>query len=211
MIQVHAFTFNPFQENTYILYDESKEALIIDAGCFNREEQAVLRNFIEKNELKPSKLLNTHAHIDHVLGNKFIYDTYDLKTHLSSKEMPVFNTAEQTAKLYGLPYDHCDEIEGFIEEGDQIKWGNSSLEIFWVPGHAPGHLIFYHPEQKFIIGGDVLFRGSIGRTDLPGGDHQTLLNMIREKIFTLDEEIKVYSGHGDPTTVGYEKQYNPFF
>lgn len=211
MIQIRAFTLNPFQENTYVLYDESKEALIVDAGCSNRQEQAIIRDFIEKNELKASKLLNTHAHIDHVLGNKFIYDEYGLKTHLSNKEMPVFNAAEKTAQMYGLPYDHCDEIEGYIEEGDQIKWGNSSLETLWVPGHAPGHLVFYHPEQKFMIGGDVLFRGSIGRTDLPGGDHQTLLKMIRQKVFTLDEDMKVYSGHGDPTTIGYEKQYNPFF
>lgn len=211
MIQIHAFTFNPFQENTYILYDESKQALIIDAGCSNRQEQAEIGDFLEKNDLKASKLLNTHAHIDHVLGNKFIFDEYGLKTHLSVREMPVFNAAEQTAQLYGLPYDHCDEIEGHIEEGDQIKWGNSRLETLWVPGHSPGHLVFYHPVQKFMIGGDVLFRGSIGRTDLPGGDHQMLLNMIQKKVFTLDEEMKVYSGHGESTTVGYEKQYNPFF
>ena len=211
MIQIRTFTFSPFQENTYILYDESKQALIIDAGCSNRQEQAEVRDFLENNELKASKLLNTHAHIDHVLGNKFIYDEYGLKTHMSAKEMPVFKAAEQTAQMYGLPYDHCDEIEEYIEEGDQIQWGNSSLDTLWVPGHSPGHLVFYHPKQNFMIGGDVLFRGSIGRTDLPGGDHQTLLNMIQEKVFSLDEEMKVYSGHGEPTTVGYEKRFNPFF
>jgi len=211
MIQIRPFTFNPFQENSYLLYDDSKEVLIIDAGCSNRREEAQIRDFIQENDLKASKLLNTHAHIDHVLGNKFIYDEYGLKTHLSLKEMPIFKAAEQTAKLYGLNYQHFDEIEAHVEEGDQIKWGLSRLETLWVPGHSPGHLVFYHREQNFMIGGDVLFRGSIGRTDLPGGDHDTLLKMIREKVFSLDEGMKVYSGHGEPTTIGYEKKNSPFF
>jgi len=211
MIQIKAFTFNPFQENSYLLYDESKEAIIIDAGCYNREEENQLVDFLEKNELKAVKLLNTHAHIDHVFGNKFIFDRFGLKTHLSRKETPTLEMAEQSAKLYGLDYVPFSEVEGYIEEGDLIQWGNSELQTLWVPGHAPGHLVFYHQKEKFMIGGDVLFKGSIGRTDLPGGNHETLIKMIREKVFTLDEAIKVYSGHGEPTTIGYEKRNNPFF
>lgn len=211
MIHIKYFTFSPFQENTYILYNDTKEAIIVDPGCFDASERSELKSFIEDNGLKLKRLLNTHAHIDHVLGNKFIYDAYGLKTHLHKKEMVVLEMAEQTAKLYGLPYEHCSEVEGYLAEGDLVMLGDDEFECLFVPGHAPGHLVFVNHEQNFMIGGDVLFRGSIGRTDLPGGDHEMLLKMIREKVFTLDDEMKVYSGHGEPTTIGYEKENNPFF
>lgn len=210
-MHLRSFTFNPFQENTYLLYDDTKEAVIVDPGMYNRNEQNALKNFISSNELKLVKLLNTHTHIDHVFGNKFILDEYGLKPYLNKDDLAVFEMAERSAQVYQLDYEHSPEVEGYLEEGDQVQFGNTTLDCLWVPGHSPGHIVFINRDEDLLIGGDVLFRGSIGRTDLPGGDHDTLLDMIRKKIFNLPEGMKVYPGHGDPTTVGFEKMNNPFF
>lgn len=213
MIKITSFTFNPFQENTYLLHDETKSAVLIDPGCYNQGEQKELLEFIEDNDLKLDKLLLTHAHIDHVFGNKFIKDQFGLDPLMNEKEVPIYEAAERSAQLYGLAYDGAEVSAAIttLEEGGAVEFGNSSLDILWVPGHAPGHLVFINQKQNFMIGGDVLFKGSIGRTDLPGGDHQSLLKMIREKVFVLDEGMQVYPGHGEPTTVGFEKRNNPFF
>lgn len=208
---IKSFTFNPFQENTYLLYDDTKQAVIVDPGCYNRAEQAEIVEFLDSNELKLVKLINTHAHIDHVFGNKFILDQFGLKPYMHENEIPILAAAERSAEVYGLDYNHSSEVEGFIQEGDFIEFGDTKLSILFVPGHSPGHLVFVNDKKNVMIGGDVLFRGSIGRTDLPGGNHETLLKMIREKVFVLDANMKVYSGHGDPTTVGFEKENNPFF
>lgn len=211
MLQLRYFTFNPFQENTYLLYTDNKEAVIVDPGMYNAQERSAIKEFIKANDLNLVKLLNTHTHIDHVFGNHFIFNEYGLKPWLHKEDEVVLQMAERSAEVYQLDYDHSSEIEGYLTEGDEVKIGDAVLKCLFVPGHSPGHLVFVNEEGNFAIGGDVLFRGSIGRTDLPGGDHETLLSMIREKIFTLPENMTIYPGHGDPTTVGYEKENNPFF
>ncbi len=211
MIKVQTFTFNPtFAENTYILYDESKECIIIDPGCFLKQEYDELSNFIEEQQLKPVKLVNTHCHIDHVLGNSFVKDTYKIPLYIHKIETEVLFAVKNYAELYGFGGYQEASPDHFMEEGELLEFGNSSLEILFVPGHAPGHLAFLSKEQKFLIGGDVLFDGSIGRTDLPGGDFETLINSIHTKLFPLDDEVIVYPGHGPTTTIGKEKMSNPF-
>lgn len=210
MINIKYFTFNPFQENTYILYDESKECAIIDPGCYDKSEQIELVNFIEKKCLIPVKLLQTHCHIDHVLGSKFIAEKYLLKMEINDKEIPVLNVAEQSGMLWGVRCDTPPKPDIFLNEGDVIRFGISELEILFTPGHSPGSLVFYNKNQKIAVAGDVLFYQSIGRTDLPGGDHGTLLSSIKNKLFPLGDEFKIFPGHGPETTIGFEKENNPF-
>lgn len=210
MITIQGFVFNPFTENTYILYDETKECILIDPGCSNEEERKELVEFIKEENLKPVKLLNTHCHIDHVFGNSFVAKKYNLGLEIHKEDLQVLHSLPQVSHLYGLNAEESVEPSNFLNEGDVVKFGNSSLEIFFTPGHSPGSISFYNKEEKFIIGGDVLFHGSIGRTDLPGGDHETLLNSIREKLFTLADDFTVFSGHGGETTIGFEKKNNPF-
>ncbi|WP_200976806.1 MBL fold metallo-hydrolase [Echinicola sp. 20G] len=210
MLQVKSFTFNPFQENTYILYDHTKKAIIIDPGCYEKGEKETLTSFIKSEGLQPVRLLNTHCHIDHVLGNYFINQTYGLPLEIHPQDEQVLNAVPTYASNYGFPLFSSCPVGSFINEGDEIKFGETTLEVIWVPGHAPGHVVFYHAESKTCIGGDTLFQGSIGRTDLPGGDHQTLLSAIKEKLFTLPDDVKVYPGHGPATLIGHEKIHNPF-
>ena len=210
MIQIASFTFNPFQENTYILYDETRECVIIDPGCWNESEREELTGFIEAKELKPVRLLNTHCHIDHVFGNAFIARKYGLGLEMHKADLPVLKALPQVAHMYQLNAEESPEPESFLDEGQQVKFGRSSLDILFTPGHSPGSITFYSKPDKFAVVGDVLFYGSIGRTDLPGGDHETLLNSIRTKLYTLDEEVKVYAGHMGPTSIGFEKKNNPF-
>ena len=209
MIHVARFVFNDFQENTFVLYDETGECVIIDPGCNNAAEQKELSNYIETNNLQPKSLLNTHGHIDHVLGNRFIADEYKLKLGIHEKEIPVI----ESVKEYALSYEmHVDSPmpEIIFKDGDIVRFGNSSLEVLYTPGHSPGGISFYSAEDKFVIAGDVLFLQRIGRTDLPGGDMDTLMKSIKEKLFTLGDDVKVYTGHGPETTIGFERQNNPF-
>ena len=211
MTLVAKFTFNPFQENTYILYDDSKECIIIDPGCYHEEEKTELIAFIEKEGLQPVRLINTHCHIDHVFGNLFISKKYHLPLEIHEGELPVLNTVPQVAMMYGIPFsDPIPEVEKFIKEGDLITFGNTSLMSIFTPGHSPASLSFYCKASKFIIAGDVLFHGSIGRTDLPGGNYNTLISSIKDNLFPLGDDIEVYPGHGPKTTIGYEKSSNPF-
>lgn len=210
MLDIKHFTFNAFQENTYLLFDDTKQCAIIDPGCSNDAERKQLTEFIEKNNLTPTRLLNTHCHIDHILGNRFVADKYNLKLEINEHDLPTLEAGERVAQMYDIDYDPSPEPSVFLTEKDSIKIGNSELEIFFTPGHSLGSITFYCKQQKFIIAGDVLFYGSIGRTDLPGGNHQTLINSIKQKLFVLDNETKVYSGHGISTTIGYEKLHNPF-
>ena len=210
MITIQGFTFNPFQENTYILYDETKDCVIIDPGCSNREEQNEMVEFIKEEGLKPVRLLNTHCHIDHVFGNSFIAKKYDLGLEIHKEDLQTLHSLPQVSHLYGLNAEESVEPSGFLAEGEQVKFGNSVLDIVFTPGHSPGSISFICREDKFVIGGDVLFYGSIGRTDLPGGDHKTLLRSIREKLFVLDDDFAVFSGHGQETAIGFEKKHNPF-
>ena|ERR1051326_599699 len=211
MINIQHFTFGPFEENTYVLSDESRQCIIIDPGCYDEAERSELASFISAHDLKPVLLLNTHCHIDHVFGNKFILEKYGLKPQIHKKDLPVLKSMMDVARLYQLNAEESPGPEKFLDEGDIISFGkNSELEILFCPGHAPGHVCFVNKEQKFVIGGDVLFYGSIGRTDLPGGDHATLIASIKNKLFTLGDDFTIYSGHGPETNIGFERRNNPF-
>jgi glyoxylase-like metal-dependent hydrolase (beta-lactamase superfamily II) len=194
----------------YLLFDESKDCVIIDPGCYDDTERAVLSEFIAEKGLKPVKLLNTHCHLDHIFGNGYVAKKYDLKLEFNKNDMRIFEAFQMTCDLYGMSCDPSPQPSVFLEEGDIIEFGNSKLEILFTPGHSPGSITFYNREEKFMIAGDVLFSGSIGRTDLPGGNHETLINNIKTKLFPLGDDFKVYSGHGPVTTIGNEKKHNPF-
>lgn len=210
MFVVKVFIFSPIQENTYVLYNEQKNCAIIDPGCYFEEEREALASFIETNGLKPQLLLNTHCHLDHVFGNRWVAEKYGLKLHLHEKEKPVLDYAPASGLMWNLPFDSYQGDLIYLRENDIVKLGEDELEVSLTPGHSPGSIIFYCKKQQFVIGGDVLFRMSIGRTDLPGGNFDTLLSSIRTKLFTLPDEVKVYPGHGEPTTIGFEKKNNPF-
>ena len=210
MIQIQAFTFNPFSENTYVLYDETREAIIIDPGCYEKTELNELTNFIQNNSLTPVKIVNTHAHIDHVLGVEALKRKYNIPFYLNKLDEPLLKAVKSYAPNYGFAQFSEPEIEFYLSDGDSVTFGNSSLSVIFVPGHAPGHVAFVSKEQDFVIGGDVLFRQSIGRTDLPGGNFEMLINSIRTKLFTLPDDYIVYAGHMQPTTIGFEKKNNPF-
>ncbi len=210
MIKIQSFTFGPFQENTYVLFDETKSCVIIDPGCYDNRERQQLNSFIEKNELIPVKLLNTHCHLDHIFGNGFVAETYKIDLVFNQHDQRIFDAYLATADLYNLNAAASPQPANYIGEGDIIEFGKSNLEILFTPGHSPGSITFYNTEQKFMIAGDVLFYGSIGRTDLPGGDYETLITSIKTKLFTLGDDYKVYSGHGPATNVGFEKMNNPF-
>ena len=210
MITIDSFTFGPFQENTYILYDETKECIIIDPGCYDDQERNELNEFIENNKLNPVKLINTHCHIDHVVGNRFIADKYSLELEMNKHDKPMLDSLLTVAKMYNLKAEPSPEPSVYLSEGDVIKFGNSTLKILFTPGHSPGSITFYNTEQKFMIVGDVLFQGSIGRTDLPGGNYETLISSIKNKLFPMGDEYVVYNGHGQSTTIGFERKNNPF-
>lgn len=210
MLTVKTFTFNPVQENTYVLYNEKKECCIIDPGCYFSEERDRLKTDIEKTGLKPVLLLNTHCHLDHIFGNKFVHESWGLDLHIHEKEKIVLANGPASGLRFQLPFENYEGPLIYIKEGENIKLGDDELEVFFTPGHSPGSVSFYHEAGGFVIGGDVLFNGSIGRTDLPGGDYDTLVNSIQTKFFTLPDDTKVYSGHGPVTTVGFEKMNNPF-
>lgn len=210
MLTVKSFTFSPVQENTYVLYNEQKQCCIIDPGCYFEAERDELKTGIEKAGLTPVLLLNTHCHLDHVFGNKFVHDTWGLNLHLHEKEKPVLDFAPLSGERWQLPFDNYNGPLVYLKEGNFIKIGEDQLEIRFTPGHSPGSVSFYSAADGFIIGGDVLFNRSIGRTDLPGGSMDTLVESIRTQFFTLPDETRVYSGHGPVTTVGYEKANNPF-
>lgn len=211
MLTIHHFTFSPVEENTYIVYNEDKQAIIFDPGCYSIEEKNTLAGFIKKEGLQPVQLINTHCHLDHVFGNKWVAETYSLELYIHPDEEVILRHQPQYGQMWGLPFDNYNGPLHWLNEDDVVKLGMDELQVILAPGHSPGSLCFYNKEGKFIIGGDVLFRGSIGRTDLPGGDHESLLKSIREKLFVLPEDVTVYPGHGPSTTIGYEKENNPFF
>ena len=209
-MKIKKFTFGPFQENTFLLYDDTRQCVIVDPGCVSANEQQEIKNYISSEKLQVMQLLNTHCHVDHIAGNKFIFDTYGLKPIMHKDDLIILNNQESICKMYGLPCEVSPEPESFINEGNITAFGETELKIMHTPGHAPGHVVFYHEKTKQLINGDVLFRGSIGRTDLMLGNHVQLLNSIRTKLFILPEETIVYCGHGSETTIGHEKKTNPF-
>ncbi len=210
MIAVQQLTFSPIQENTYVLYNESGEAFIIDPGMYFPAEKQALKEYLDSNELRLTKLLQTHCHLDHVFGSKWVHETYGLEMHLHPLEEKVLSFAPASGQMWGLNFDNYSGPLHFLNEGDEVLLAGDKLEVLFAPGHSPGSICFYCRAQKFIIGGDVLFDGSIGRTDLPGGDHATLISSIKQKLLVLDDDVIVYSGHGPQTTIGKERRSNPF-
>jgi len=210
MIRIKTFVCNPYQENTYILYDDTGAAVIIDPGMHGIDEERRFSGFIEAEGLRPELLLNTHCHIDHVLGNHYCYETYGLLPNFHEGELPLLIEAQHYAPQMGFRYDSSPIPETFLPAEGSVSFGKSSLTLIFAPGHSPAHLCFHCPDQNFLIGGDVLFLNSIGRTDLPGGHRDQLLGSIARKLYTLPDETRVYPGHGPETTIGHEKKTNPF-
>lgn len=210
MLSLRSFTFNAFEENTYVAYDETRSAILIDPGCYAKEEQDELAAFIDAEALKVERILNTHGHIDHVLGNFFVKRKFNAPLYIHAGDLPVLKSVKSYASNYG--FGGYQEVlpDGFLEEGVPVTFGATALDVLFLPGHSPGHVGFYEPGQKILIAGDVLFYRSIGRTDLPGGNTEILLNSIHQKLFRLPDEVVVYPGHGPATTIGEEKVENPF-
>ena len=210
MLQVDYLTFNAFQENTYFVYNEKGNCLIFDPGMNNSGEEEAFVNFIESKELNPVRLINTHCHLDHIFGNNFVAEKYGLSLEIHEGELPVLQAAPQIGQMYGVPTPENRAELKFLKAGEKILLDEDSLEILFTPGHSPASISFYDDQSKNLIGGDVLFAGSIGRTDLPGGDYDTLIKSIKEQFMVLADEVIVYSGHGPATTIGAERLSNPF-
>lgn len=207
---ITSFTFNPFQENTYLLSAPNGDTILIDPGCYTLSEQQTLYDYIAKHNLRPVMLLLTHAHLDHILGNQWVFQTYGLRPRMHSLDFPDLHRLEAYAPLFGVQAKASPEPESFLADGDQIHWDGPEIKIMQAPGHSPGSLCFHVPELNSVISGDVLFEGSIGRTDLPGGDHATLIQSILGVLMPLPDTTIVYSGHGPSTTIGRERETNPF-
>ncbi len=210
MVKIHVLTFGPFHQNTSVLADETGECVIIDPGCFSEEENVKLMNFLQTNKLKPVRLLQTHCHLDHIFGANYVAQMFDLEMEAHKEEEFIHQGFEISCKRFGISGQSIPEIGKYLAEGDKISFGNSELEILFVPGHTPGHIVFVSHAAKAVISGDVLFKGSIGRTDLPGGNHTQLVESIKAKLYQLPDDYTVYPGHGDTTTIGFERQNNPF-
>ncbi len=210
MITIQDFCFSAFQENTYVLYNELKKAIIIDPGCYTRIEEKILSDFIRKENLKPTLLLNTHCHLDHVFGNNYVSETYGLTAHIHPNEQIVLDRLPEAAAKWGAPTEAYKGPIQYIQEGEIIPLGNDAFKVLLTPGHSPGSVCFYHVEQDFMIGGDLIFKDGVGRTDLPGANPQDLIKSIREQIFPLPDSLTIYSGHGPVTTWGREKEHNPY-
>lgn len=210
MIDHICLTYNAFSENTYLIYADNKECAIVDPGTSNFDERQNLKQCIEDNGLIVKYLLNTHAHIDHVLGNDFVKKTYQVPYLLHRFDLPVLHSNIDRAEYYGFKGYIGTEPDGYLDEGDQILLGSEVLDVLFVPGHAPGHIAFYHKNSNQLWAGDVLFRRSVGRTDFPFCSHADLMASIKNKLFLLPDQTKVYPGHGPETTIGFEKQHNPY-
>jgi len=211
MTEVLSFTFNPFEENTYVVFDTTGECVIVDPGCYTAEEKNHLRDTLQQRGLQPVRLINTHAHLDHVFGNKFVFDVWGLKPELHALELPILHRFPATCQMYGIPgAEASPEPDRFLQPGELLTFGNTSLQLLFTPGHSPASLSLYCAEAGFVLAGDVLFYESIGRTDLPGGNFETLAQSIRTELYPLPGPTLVYPGHGPTTTIRHEKEYNPF-
>lgn len=210
MLTVKKFVVNPIQENTFLLFDETKECVLIDAGFYYGEEEDEVDYFIERNNLKLLRLINTHCHFDHIMGVEFIRKKYRLDFEAHELESFLVNLAVEQASLFGFEMKPVSPIDKFLDGNEDVCFGNSKLKVIHVPGHSPGHIVFYDEPGGNLFTGDVLFYGSIGRTDLPGGDYPSLISNIKSKLFGLPDHTVVYSGHGPETSIGFERTYNPF-
>lgn len=210
MLYLKTFTCNPFQQNSYLVYNDKQQAILFDAGMHTNSEEQAFKNFVSEKKLVLKQFILTHAHIDHILGNKFIFDTYGLLPSLHITELFFIDRLMDSAKMYGVNCSPSPQPINFITEDEIINLGQYEFKVIHTPGHSPGSLSFFNQENKLLISGDVLFNGSIGRSDLPMGNHETLINSIKNKLLVLPDETKVYSGHGLATTIGQEKISNPF-
>ena len=211
-MKIKTFEFNPLGVNTYVLYDKTGECVVIDASCFFPDERELLLNFILDNNLVVKHLLNTHLHFDHVFGVNFMASQFGLKLQVHPDDVFLLDNLPQQLQMFGFNtnVDYTPEIGNYLKENDIISFGEQQLKVLHVPGHSPGSIVFYNEKEKFAVVGDVLFNGSIGRTDLPGGNFDQLIEGIRTKLFRLPDDTEIYSGHGPKTTIGQEKKYNPF-
>lgn len=212
MIKIKKFEFNAFSENTYVVWDEkSNEAIIVDPGCFDKSEQMELEEFITKNNLTPKYLINTHCHIDHILGCKYVKDKYQIPFIVAEADIPLLNAASKQAAMFGIDKIETPEADEFLTEQKSFSIGNSKMNFLFVPGHSPGGYCILFRDENICLTGDVLFESSIGRTDLWSGNYRQLINAITEKLFSLPDEVIIYPGHGNHSTIGKEKNSNPFF
>ncbi len=210
MIKIEKFVVNPLGENSYVVSDETGECIFIDPGFYYSEECDEVKNYIKDNKLNPVKITNTHCHFDHIMGVEFVRKEFNIPFFAHAEDAFLIENAPGQSELFGFSVKPVSPIDEFLVENDFIKFGNSSFKIIHVPGHSPGHVVFYSEKDKTLIAGDVIFYGSIGRTDLPGGNYETLISNIKEKLFVLPGDTKIYSGHGPETTLGFEKNTNPF-
>lgn len=210
MLNVHFFTFNAFAENTYVLSNDEKQCWIIDPGMYEKREFEAFISFISKEGFQPQAIINTHGHIDHIFGVNALKEFYKIPFGIHKEEQPIIDRAQQTAAMFGLPSTVSPKVDFYIESGEQYSLGDDSLEILFTPGHSPGSISFYYPQGAWVICGDVLFQNSIGRTDLPGGDYDTLITSIKKSLLTLPKNTRVFSGHGASTTIQDEVDNNPF-
>ncbi len=210
MITIQKFVVNPLGENSYILSDETGECVFVDPGFYYTEEKEEVKEYIAANKLKPVMIANTHCHFDHILGVEFVREQYGIPFYAHAEDAFLVERSVSQAQMFGFDMQEVKPMDGWLHEGETLKFGNTEMKIIHVPGHSPGHVVFYSEEENILVVGDVLFYGSIGRTDLPGGNYDTLISGIKTKLLTLPEDVKVYSGHGPETSVGVEKWSNPF-
>ena len=209
MAKIHYFTYNPFQENTVVI--ESKgECVVIDPGAYSEQEKKEFLQFFEDNKLRPVRLLNTHCHLDHIFSNGLVSEHFKLELEIHPKEEELLKAVPQIGQAYGIPTEPSPPPGKWLEAGQHIRFGDEDLRVLFTPGHSPGSVSFYSEKGGYVVGGDVLFYESIGRTDLPGGDFDTLMQSIKNELLVLDDEVAVYSGHGPVTTIGHERNNNPF-
>lgn len=209
-MNIATLVFNPIQENTYVVWDDTKECIVIDAGNSNPKEDAALKDFIDRHGLKPVAAVNTHGHFDHTMGVEFLRREYGIPFHLSSKDRFLLETAQVSGSIFGVKIPAMPPIDVDLEGMKEFRFGDTWLEVIPTPGHTPGHVALYDPRTKNLFTGDTLFRESIGRTDLPGGDYSWIMRSILERILPLGDETTVWPGHGEKTTLGHESLYNPF-
>ncbi|MEF8811522.1 MAG: MBL fold metallo-hydrolase [Bacteroidales bacterium] len=208
MIQVKTYAFNPFQENTYLIYDETQKCIILDPGCYFAEEQKELTDFIAENGLQPEYIVHSHGHVDHILGSDYLRNYYNIQSIMHKDDLEVLRKSKDFGEMIGIEIDQPTDPEIFINEGEKISFGNTSFDVLHLPGHSPGSIGLYNEKEQVIFAGDVLFRRGIGRTDLMGGDHATLIRNIKDKLLSLNDDTVVYPGHGDTTTIKEEKAEN---
>lgn len=209
-MNIAKLTFNPFQENTYVLWDDSGEAVVIDAGNYTEKETEALRKFVEEKGLKPVMAVNTHGHVDHMLGVASIKDIYGIPFALHPEDRFLVDSAAVHGAMYGFKVERVPTVDIELADGGEVVFGNTKLQVIHTPGHTPGHVCLYEPQEKILFSGDTIFRESIGRTDLPGGNYGWIMRSIIDRLLPLGEEVAMYPGHGQSSTLGHEMLYNPF-